>query len=71
MSNKIHERLKKLMIELEHSERVFLDKSLEQITGKTCDEAIEMLSDEQVRNIVEKIKKKRKKTKQLEQEILA
>jgi len=71
MSNKIHERLKKLMIELEHSERVFLDESLEQITGKTCDEAIEMLSDEQVRNIVEKIKKKRKKTKQLEQEILA
>jgi len=71
MSNKIHERLKKLMIELEHSERIFLDESLEQITGKTCDEAIEMLSDEQVRNIVEKIKKKRKKTKQLEQEILA
>ena len=59
------------MIELEHSERIFLDESLEQITGKTCDEAIEMLSDEQVRNIVEKIKKKRKKTKQLEQEILA
>ena len=71
MSNKIHERLKKLMIELEHSERIFLDESLEQITGKTCDEAIEMLSDEQVRNIVEKIKKKRKKTKQLEQEIIA
>ena len=71
MSNKIHERLKKLMIGLEHSERIFLDESLEQITGKTCDEAIEMLSDEQVRNIVEKIKKKRKKTKQLEQEILA
>jgi len=63
MSIKVKERLKKLVLELDHDERVLFDNGLEQFTGKTCDEAIEMLSDEKVREIVEKIKEKRKKKK--------
>jgi len=61
MSTKIKERLKKLALELDHIERQILDKGLEKISGKTCDEAIEMLTDDQVRGIVEKIKNKKKK----------
>jgi hypothetical protein len=72
MSSKVKERLKRLMLELLHEERIFLDNSLEQLTGKTCDEAIEMLSDEQIKDIVEKIKiKKRKKKMEMEEPIPA
>jgi len=61
MSTKIKERLKRMMIELENEERTMLDRGIEAYSGKNCDEAIEMLSDDQVRKIVEGIKKKRKK----------
>jgi len=66
MSTKVKERLKKLRLALDHLERMFLDKGLEKMTGKTCDEAIEMLSDEQVREIVRRIKEKKKKKKRKE-----
>lgn len=60
MSSRVKERLKKLMIELEHTDRVLLDRILEEYTGKTCDEAIELLPDEKVRELVRRIKKKKK-----------
>ena len=62
MSTKIKERLKKLALELDHQERMYLDEGLVKVTkAKDCDEAIEMLSDEQVKEIVAKIKKRKKK----------
>ena len=62
MSNKIKERLKKLALELDKEERRILDDGLVKVTNaEDCDQAIEMLTDDQVRGIVEKIKKRRKK----------
>ena len=63
MSTKVKERLKKLTLELDHEGRVLLDGALEDVSGKNCDEAIELMTDEQVRIIVEKIKLKKKKKK--------
>ena len=72
MSTKVKERLKKLRLALDHAERMFLDQGLEKISGKTCDEAIEMLSDEKVREIVRKIKEraKKKKKKKLREKLI-
>lgn len=62
MSTKIKERLKKLALELDHEERMILDEGLVRVTqAKDCDAAIEMLSDDQVKEIVAKIKKNKKK----------
>jgi hypothetical protein len=62
MSTKIKERLKKLALELDHEERMILDEGLVRVTkAKDCDSAIEMLSDDQVKEIVAKIKKNKKK----------
>jgi hypothetical protein len=61
MSTKVKERLKKLMLELDHEERMFLDEALENKSGKTCDEAIELLSDEQVMELARRIIARRKK----------
>jgi hypothetical protein len=62
MSTKIKERLKKLALELDKEERRILDDGLVKVTNaEDCDQAIEMLTDDQVRIIVEKIKKRKKK----------
>ena len=63
MSTKVKERLKKLMLELDHEGRTFFDRAIEHVSGKTCDEAIELMPDEKVREIVIKIKEKQKKSK--------
>ena len=49
------------MLELDQSERYELDEALERLSNKTCDEAIELLTDEQVKEIVRRIILKRKK----------
>jgi hypothetical protein len=54
------------MLKLEHSDRIIFDKIVEEGTGKSCDEAIELLNDNKVRKIVELIKKRKKKKKQEE-----
>jgi hypothetical protein len=62
MSTKIKERLKKLALELDHEERMILDEGLVRVTkAKDCDSAIEMLTDDQVREIVAKVKRKKKR----------
>jgi hypothetical protein len=78
MSTKVKERLKKLLLEMTHEERQELDKALEQLmiaeygfiatkeTELPCDVMIEKISDEQLKQIVARIKKKRKKKKQEE-----
>ncbi len=61
MSTKVKERLKKMVLELDHYERVLLDEALVLASGRSCDDAIEKLTDDQVRAIVIRIKKKKKK----------
>lgn len=71
MSTKVKERLKRLALELDHDQRVLLDNLLaEAMTSrgiilvsdeeKPCDVMIEKLSDNQVKELVKKIKKKKK-----------
>jgi hypothetical protein len=62
MSNKIKERLKNLQLELDHIERMMLDEGLVKVTKtKDCDEAIDLVTDDQLRKIVANIKKRKKK----------
>lgn len=61
MSNKVKERLRKMGIEFDHFDRQDFDRILEQISGKTCDEAILVVSDDQIRRAVETIKRKKKR----------
>ena len=63
MSSKVKEILKKLSLELDHEERIFLDKILETYSGKTCDVAIEMLPDEKVKELVGIIRRRKKRRK--------
>lgn len=77
MSTKVKERLKKLMIEMSHEERLELDEMLDKMAMKMgiilvtngtdkektrgCDILIEEIPDGKLREIVAKIKKKKKK----------
>jgi len=61
ISTKVKERLKELRLELEQTLRWKLDNALEKYTGKTCDESIELLDDDKVRELVRRIKKRKKK----------
>lgn len=61
MSAKVFERLKKMMIETDHEERQEIDREIEKLTEKWCDEGVDDLSDTHFIEIVNKIKKKRKK----------
>ena len=71
MSSKVKERLKKLMLEMNHEERIELDNMLDQIYMKMggiivkeergCDKLIEEISDDNLREIVKRIKKKKKR----------
>jgi len=61
MSIKVFERLRKMLIEAAHEERVEIDKEIEKKTGKYCDEGVNELSDTEFIEIVNKVKRKRKK----------
>jgi hypothetical protein len=73
MSNKVRERLRKLMLELNHEERQQLDKAMVDTAirmgaiiisdnpEKACDEVIDKISDEQLKKMVQIVKKKKKK----------
>jgi nucleotidyltransferase/DNA polymerase involved in DNA repair len=70
MSNKVKERLKKLMIELTHDERMMLDEAIDKIAismgvilvkdEKPCDAIIDELSDGIFTELVRRIKRKKK-----------
>lgn len=72
MSTKVKERLKKLALEMTHEERLVLDQILAAfalvnglfLISKEklgCDAAMDFITDEQLREIVNRIKKKKKK----------
>jgi hypothetical protein len=73
MSSKVKERLKKLALEMSHEERITLDDALDKIAmksgmiivGRGCDALIESIPDDKLIEIVEKIKKKKKKLKNI------
>jgi hypothetical protein len=77
MSSKVKERLKKLALEMTHEERLELDDLLDKMAMKMgiilvkdqskgaeqrgCDILIERIPDDKLREIVKKIKKKKKR----------
>ena len=61
MSIKVFERLRKMMIEATHEERKEIDEEIEEKTGKYCDEGVDELSDTEFVEIVNKVKKRKKK----------
>jgi hypothetical protein len=77
MSSKVKERLKRLALEMTHEERLELDNLLDRMAmkigiilvkdqkeaaqGRGCDILIERIPDDKLREIVKRIKKKRKK----------
>ena len=71
MSSKVKERLKSMLLEMTHEERIELDNALEQLflqmggilvkDEKACDTMIEQILDDKLTEIVKRIKKKKKK----------
>ncbi len=70
MSVKVKEWLKRLGIEVGHEERIEIDREIEVLTGKPCDEGIDWLSEQEFLYIVEKIRR-RKEKRSTSSEVLA
>ncbi|MEM4311218.1 MAG: hypothetical protein QXX95_02385 [Nitrososphaerales archaeon] len=63
VSIRVKFRLQRLgLLELtNHEDRVEIDREIERITGLSCDEGVNMLTDEQFKKIIYDIIKRRKK----------
>lgn len=71
MSNKVKDRLRKLALQMTHEERVELDNALERLylklggvlisTEKACDKIMDDIPDDKLREIVRRIKLKKKR----------
>ncbi len=66
MSIKVFERLARMMIETTHEERKEIDQEIEDKTGKYCDEGVDDLSDTEFIEILNKVKRKKKKQRKIE-----
>jgi len=62
MSIKVKEWLKLLGIETTHEERLDIDREIEFVTRLTCDEGVSQLTEQRFLAIVEKVKRKRRKS---------
>ena len=60
MSIRVHKRLRILFIETTNEERQEIDREIERRTKVYCDTGIDRISDEELRQIVENIRKKKK-----------
>jgi len=69
VSIKVKEWLERLGIETTHEERFEIDREIEFITGRLCDEGISQLTKEQFIEVVNKVKKR--KRSQRDSQILA
>lgn len=65
MSIRVHERLRRLFIETTHEERQEIDREIERRTKVYCDTGIDRLSDEELRQIVADIWRKKKKAEEI------
>ena len=45
----------------DHDERVEIDREIEHVTHKYCDEGVKQLTDEQLKEIVERVRRRKKK----------
>ncbi len=61
MSIKVKEWLKQLGIETTHEERVEIDREIEILTRRPCDEGVSELSERKFLEIVDKVRRRKKK----------
>lgn len=60
MSIRVFERLNRMGIETTHEDRLMIDREIEARTGLYCDEGIKELTDEEFKEIINKVKKKKR-----------
>ena len=65
MSIRVHKRLLILFIETTNEERQEIDREIERRTKVYCDTGIDRLSDEELRQIVADIWRKKKKAEEI------
>ena len=65
MSIRVHKRLRILFIETTNEERQEIDREIERRTKVYCDTGIDRLSDEELRQIVADIWRKKKKVEEI------
>ena len=65
MSIRVHKRLRILFIETTNEERQEIDREIERRTKVYCDTGIDRLSDEELRQIVADIRRKKKKVEEI------
>jgi hypothetical protein len=78
MSSKVKERLKQMALELSHEERITLDEALDKLAmqmgivivskdkdKRGCDILIDQIPDDKLRELIIRIKKKKKKIEEI------
>lgn len=60
MSIKVRARLDRLRIETTHEERLEIDNEIRSRTGESCETGVDKLSDGQIWEIVERVRRKKK-----------
>jgi hypothetical protein len=79
MSSKVKERLKQMALELSHEERITLDEALDKLAmqmgifivskdkdkQRGCDILIDQIPDDKLRELIIRIKKKKKKIEEI------
>jgi len=67
MSRLVRIRLEKLnLLHLTtHEDRVEIDKEIERYTGLPCDDAVDLLTDEEIKRIVDYVLRRKKKVEVL------
>jgi hypothetical protein len=79
MSSKVKERLKQMALELSHEERITLDEALDKLAmqmgivivskdkdkQRGCDILIDQIPDDKLRELIIRIKKKKKKIEEV------
>jgi len=68
LSQRVKERLRRLGLldQVDHSDRVEIDREIERRTYAPCDTGVDMLTDAELRSLVEAMLLKRRKKKPLE-----
>lgn len=62
MSIKVKARLNRLLIETTHEERIEIDREIERRTKVYCDEGIDRISDSELKEIVELVRRRRRRS---------
>lgn len=61
MSIRVKTRLDRLQLTTTHENRVEIDREIESRTGLYCDKGIDQISDDELRQIVEAVRAKKKR----------